>query len=98
MILSLGTGLLFGLVPAWHASRDAFTPALTQGGRGQPGDRGGRARRLLIVVELALALMLLVGGGLLVRTFLALQHADPAGRMIWEFGNLEIWECGNVEM
>jgi putative ABC transport system permease protein len=76
MVLSLGTGLLFGLVPAWHASRDRFTPALKQGGRGQAGDGGGRARRLLIVVELALALMLLVGAGLLVRTFLALQHAD----------------------
>ncbi len=76
LALSLGTGLLFGLVPAWHASRDAFTSGLKQGGRGQAGDGGGRARSALIVVELALALMLLVGGGLLVRTFLALQHAD----------------------
>jgi putative ABC transport system permease protein len=75
-VLSLGTGLLFGVVPAWHASRDTFTAALKQGGRGQAGDGGGRARRLLIVVELALALMLLVGGGLLARSFLALQHAD----------------------
>jgi putative ABC transport system permease protein len=76
VVLSLGTGVLFGLVPAWHASRDQFTPALKQGGRGQAGDGGGRARRLLIVGELALALMLLVGGGLLIRTFLALQKAD----------------------
>ena len=76
IVLSLGTGLLFGLVPAWHASRDQFTPALKQGGRGQTGEGGGRTRRLLIVAELALALMLLVGGGLLIRTFLALQQAD----------------------
>jgi putative ABC transport system permease protein len=75
-VLSLATGVLFGLVPAWHASRDQFTTALKQGGRGQTGDGGGRARRILIVGELALALMLLVGGGLLIRTFLALQHAD----------------------
>ena len=75
-LLSLGTGVVFGLVPAWHAARDQFTPALKQGGRGQTADGGGRARRALIVAELALALMLLVGGGLLIRTFLALQRAD----------------------
>jgi predicted permease len=74
--LSLATGILFGLVPAIHAARDRFTPALKQGGRGQMGDGGGRARRVLIVAELALALILLVGGGLLLRTFLALQRAD----------------------
>ena len=76
LVLSLGTGLLFGLVPAWHAAKDRFTSALKQGGRGQAGDGSGRARQALIVAELALALMLLVGGGLLVRTFLALQRAD----------------------
>jgi len=74
--LSILTGLLFGVVPAWHAARDHVTTALKQGGRGQAGDGGGRARRVLVVAELALALMLLVGGGLLIRTFLALQHAD----------------------
>ncbi|MEO6238592.1 MAG: ABC transporter permease [Vicinamibacterales bacterium] len=75
-VLSLATGIVFGLVPAVHAARDHFTGALKQGGRGQMGDGGGRARRALIVAELALALMLLVGGGLLLRTFLALQRAD----------------------
>jgi putative ABC transport system permease protein len=74
--LSLATGVLFGLVPAIQAARDRFTPALKQGGRGQMGDGGGRTRRVLIVAELALALILLVGGGLLLRTFLALQRAD----------------------
>jgi len=74
--LSMLTGLLFGVVPAWHAAREGGTPALKQGGRGQAGDGGSRARRALIVAELALALMLLVGGGLLLRTFVALQHAD----------------------
>jgi len=74
--LSLVTGIVFGLVPAVHAARDRFTGALKQGGRGQMGDGGGRARRALIVAELALALVLLVGGGLLLRTFLALQRVD----------------------
>jgi putative ABC transport system permease protein len=75
-LLSLLTGLVFGLVPAVHAARDRFGAALKQGARGQMGDGGGRARRALIVAELALALMLLVGGGLLLRTFIALQRAD----------------------
>ena len=75
-LLSLVTGIVFGVVPAAHAARDRFTGALKQGGRGQMGDGGGRARRALIVAELALALVLLVGGGLLLRTFLALQRVD----------------------
>jgi putative ABC transport system permease protein len=75
-VLSLVTGLVFGLVPAVHAARDRFTGALKQGGRGPTGDGGGRTRRALIVAELALALVLLVGGGLLLRTFLALQRVD----------------------
>jgi putative ABC transport system permease protein len=74
--LSLLTGLLFGLVPAAHAARDRFGAALKQGGRGEMGDGGRRARRALIVAELALALVLLAGGGLLLRTFLALQRVD----------------------
>jgi predicted permease len=83
--LALVTGLLFGLVPAAHAARDRFTGALKQGGRGQMGDGGGRTRRALIVAELALALVLLVGGGLLLRTFLTLQRVglgfNPGGMM-----------------
>jgi putative ABC transport system permease protein len=76
LCLSVLTGILFGVVPAWHAASDGSMPALKLGGRGQPADGGGRARKALIVAELALALMLLVGGGLLIRTFVALQHAD----------------------
>jgi putative ABC transport system permease protein len=75
-LVTLGTGLVFGIVPAWHASRGDMTPALKEGGRGQLGDGGNRARRAFIVAELALALMLLVGGGLLLRTFIALQQAN----------------------
>jgi putative ABC transport system permease protein len=74
--LSLVTGVLFGLVPAAHGARDRVASALKLGGRGQLGDGGNRARRALVVAELALALVLLAGGGLLLRTFVALQHAD----------------------
>jgi predicted permease len=75
-VLSLVTGVLFGLMPAAHAARDRVSAALKQGGRGQMGDGGRRVRSGLIVAELALALVLLVGGGLLLRTFLALQRVD----------------------
>ncbi|HTM24568.1 MAG TPA: ABC transporter permease [Vicinamibacterales bacterium] len=74
--LSLVTGMLFGLMPAAHAARDRVSAALKQSGRGQMGDGGRRVRSGLIVAELALALVLLVGGGLLLRTFLALQRVD----------------------
>jgi putative ABC transport system permease protein len=74
--VTLGTGLIFGIVPALHASRDDMTPALKEGGRGQLGDGGNRTRRAFIVAELALALVLLVGGGLLLRTFVALQQSN----------------------
>ena len=75
-VLSLVTGLVFGLVPAVHAARDRFAAALKAGGRGQLGSGGGRVRRALVVAEIALALVLLVGGGLLLRTFVALQRVD----------------------
>ena len=75
-LLSLVTGLVFGLVPALHAARDRFAGALKAVGRGQLGTGGRRVRRALVVAELALALVLLVGGGLLLRTFVALQRVD----------------------
>lgn len=74
--LSMATGVAFGLFPALHAARERMADALKQGARGQSGDAGTRSRRALIVAELALALVLLVGGGLLLRTFVKLQRAD----------------------
>jgi putative ABC transport system permease protein len=74
--LAIVTGLLFGLVPALQAARERSGGALKQAGRGQLSDGGGRVRRALIVAELALALVLLAGGGLLLRTFVALQRVD----------------------
>ena len=75
-LLTLATGLLFGLVPALHSSRADVTYALKDGFRGSSAAGGRRIRRSLIVAEVALALMLLTGGGLLLQTFVRLQKAD----------------------
>ena len=75
-VLTLATGLLFGLAPALQSARSGVTRALKDGARGSSSSTGRGLRRALIAVEVALALMLLTGGGLLLRTFVALQHAD----------------------
>jgi putative ABC transport system permease protein len=75
---SVFTSLLFGLVPALHASRRDSGGHLKEGGRtGTDGRRGGRVRAALAVGELAIALVLLVGAGLLIRSFIALNSEDP---------------------
>jgi len=76
--ISLLTSLLFGLAPAWHASRLELSDALKEGGRrGGEGPGACRLRDLLVVSQVALALLLLAGAGLLVRSFLKLQQVDP---------------------
>ena len=76
--VSLLTGLIFGLVPAAHASRAALSSSLKEGGRGAVVSRGSaRLRSALVVVEMALAVLLLVGAGLLMRSFVRLQSVDP---------------------
>jgi putative ABC transport system permease protein len=81
LAVSLGTGLLFGLVPALHVTRADLTAVLAEAGRGGPvGRQGQRTRSLLVVAEVALAVMLLVGAGLLMRSFLQLQQVDPGFR------------------
>jgi putative ABC transport system permease protein len=72
--LALLTVLLFGLLPALQAVKADMRAALGEGGRG--GSRQGRLRRLLVVAEVALALVLLVGAGLMVRSFVKLRQAD----------------------
>jgi predicted permease len=76
--VSLATGLLFGLAPAIRAARPDLQETLKEGGRGAASNR--RVRRmgnLLVVGEVALAMMLLVGGGLIVQSFIRLQLTDP---------------------
>jgi putative ABC transport system permease protein len=75
--IAIASGLLFGVVPAMSASGTALTEALKEGGRTGTGARGARARQLFVVVETALALMLLVGAGLLMRSFLTLMRVEP---------------------
>ena len=76
--VSLLTGVLFGILPAWDASRTDLNVALKEGGtRSGTGFRQNRARALLVISETALALVLLVGAALLIRTFAALRRVDP---------------------
>ena len=74
--LTLVTGLLFGLVPAIQAARSGMAGSLKDGARGSSGTAGRGLRRVLIAAEVALALVLLTGGGLLLQTFVRLQNAD----------------------
>jgi len=71
------SGLAFGLLPALTAARTTLTDAMKEGGRGGTSGRGARARNAFVIVEVALALVLLVGAGLLVRSFSALLNVDP---------------------
>ncbi|MGH7632676.1 MAG: ABC transporter permease, partial [Gemmatimonadaceae bacterium] len=66
--LSLASALLVGVLPALRASRPALTASLREGGPGATGARVGRVRRLLVVAEIALALVLLVSAGLMVQS------------------------------
>ncbi len=76
--LALLTGIIFGLVPAWTASRRGVNEGLKEGGRSATGSRTQqRLRSTFVVVELAIALVLLVGAGLLVKTFWKLRNVDP---------------------
>jgi putative ABC transport system permease protein len=76
--LTLVTGIVFGLAPAWLAARVNVNDALKQGTRGSTeGGARGRLRGLLVVVEVAGSLMLLAGAGLLVRSFIQLMQVDP---------------------
>jgi putative ABC transport system permease protein len=74
LLVSLGTGLLFGLVPAVTAARVDLQDPLKEGGR---GGRSGAVRGLLVASEVAVAAVLLVVAGLLLRSFLRLQAVDP---------------------
>jgi putative ABC transport system permease protein len=75
--VSMLAGIVAGLAPVWHSSRTNLNEALKAGGRGDSG-RGGhsRLRSILVVSEVALSLVLLVGAGLMVRSFVAIQRAD----------------------
>jgi predicted permease len=79
--VSLATGILFGAAPVWRAIRVDLNTSLKAGGRSGQGDglglRRHRLRGLLVVSELALSLVLLIGAGLLIRSFVRLQSVPP---------------------
>ena len=81
LLISILTGLLFGLVPALQASRTDPKSGLQQGSRNATASRPqNRLRNALVVAEVSLASLLLIGAGLMLRTFLNLVHLDPGFR------------------
>jgi len=80
--ISLLTGILFGLIPAISASRPNLAAALNESGsRSGMGVRSGKLRALLVMAEMALTVVLVIGAGLLIRTFLNLESVDPGFAM-----------------
>ncbi len=77
ILLSLATGIIFGLVPAWQASHVDLNTALKSGARGSSGGEGKhRVRSALVMTEVALALILLICASLLIQTFARLGHVE----------------------
>ncbi|HJR58654.1 MAG TPA: ABC transporter permease [Vicinamibacterales bacterium] len=76
--VALATGLIFGLIPALQSSKSDLTTTLKESaGRSGTGFRQNKVRSVLVVVEVALALVLLIGSALLIRTAVALGRVDP---------------------
>lgn len=88
LLLSLASSVAFGLAPAWAAARVDLNEALKQGGRSASSGTGGRLRRALVVVEVALAVVLVAGAGLLIRSFARLSAVElginPGGLLVME--------------
>jgi putative ABC transport system permease protein len=84
IVTAVATGILFGLVPAFQSARDTTQDVLKEGSQSTTAGRGRlRLRRVLVAAEVALSLLLLVGAGLLIKSFMRLQEVnggfDPSG-------------------
>ena len=80
-VISVATGLLFGILPALRSSQVSVSGSLKQGGdRGGVGAGGQRIRHVLVVTEVAMAMVLLAGAALLIRSFVKLYQQDPGFR------------------
>ena len=78
LLVSIGTGIVFGLAPALHAARTDLNATLKESSsRSGSGLRQNKVRSLLVITEIALAMVLLTGAGLLIRNFAYLHHVDP---------------------
>ncbi|MGH7669664.1 MAG: ABC transporter permease, partial [Gemmatimonadaceae bacterium] len=78
LIVALGTGIVFGLIPALTSSRTDLAATFNEGSaRSGSGFRQNKARSLFIITEIALALILLIGSALLIRTDVALARVEP---------------------
>ena len=78
LLISIAAGLLFGLMPAWHAGRTKLIEALKQTGTGATaGRRPSRYRSALVVAEVALAVVLLAGAGLMIKSVVQMLRVDP---------------------
>jgi putative ABC transport system permease protein len=75
--LSVLTGVVFGLVPAWQGTKTDLQETLKEGGKNATDARGGRLRNAFVVAEVALAMVLLVGAGLLMKSLARLFASDP---------------------
>ncbi len=80
LLVSLGTGIVFGLVPAWQASHVDLNASLKSGRRTGSGEHKGRLRNGLVMAEVALALVLLICAGLLIQSFARLGRVQPGLR------------------
>jgi putative ABC transport system permease protein len=82
LLVSLATGLIFGLAPAMQASSFNLNETLKEGGRDSAaGTRGNRIRGLLVIAEVAVSFILLIGAGLLINSFFHLRTLDPGFRV-----------------
>ncbi|HSE37573.1 MAG TPA: ABC transporter permease [Blastocatellia bacterium] len=77
VLVALGCGLIFGLAPALQSSGLDLNEALKEGGRGGDGSGRRRMRSALVVIEIAFSLLLLVGAGLMIKSFMKLQSVNP---------------------
>jgi putative ABC transport system permease protein len=79
--VSLATGILFGMAPAMQGARTSLSVSLNEGGRGGSAGRAGRRmRNALVSTEVALAVVVLIAAGLLMRSFIRLRGVDPGFR------------------